>query len=45
MDAEFENHDQDILWPGVNEDELNDLFDVLDVSDARRRRWLNVSPA
>jgi len=44
-DAIFDNHDQDIRWPGINEDELHDLFDILDVSDIRRRRWMKLSPA
>lgn len=43
-DAIFENHDQDIKWHGVLENKMNDLFDMLDVSDSRRRRWLNVAP-
>ena len=44
-DAIFDNHQQDILWSGINKAELNELFDHLDVSEMRRRRWLNVSPA
>ena len=44
-DAIFDNHMQDISWPGINENELHDLFDILDVSDARRRRWMQLTPA
>ena len=44
-DAKFDNHKQDIRWPGVNQDKLHELFDILDVSDARRHRWLSLSPA
>lgn len=44
-DAIFDNHDMNIHWPGINKHELDDLFDTLDVSEARRHRWLNISPA
>ena len=43
-DALFDNHDQDIRWSGVIEDKIHEICDLLDVSDARRYRWLKLSP-
>ena len=42
-DAVFENHQRDIRWHGVNEDLLHELFDILDVSDIRRNKWMSLS--
>lgn len=42
-DAVFDNHEQSIRWQSVpDEDILHALFDRLNVSDQRRRRWLQV---
>lgn len=42
-DAVFDNHDKSIRWQGINdEDAFHELFDQLDASDSRRRRWLNM---
>lgn len=41
-DAIFDNHNDDIRWNGINEDALHEICDQLDVSDARRNRWLNI---
>ncbi|MDH5471355.1 MAG: flap endonuclease [Gammaproteobacteria bacterium] len=44
-DAEFKNHQQDIRWNGINEKILHQLMDVLDASDQRRQRWLQLQPS
>ena len=44
-DAVFDNHDQDIRWNGINEDAFHSLLDQLNASEARRQRWLQLSPA
>jgi 5'-3' exonuclease len=44
-DAIFDNHYQDIRWHSINKNMLHDLFDTLDISTTRRRRWLNLTPA
>jgi DNA polymerase I len=41
-DAVFENHKDDIGWNKIDENVFHELFDQLDVSDARRHRWLNI---
>jgi len=42
-DAVFDNHQQSIRWQSIpDEDVLHALFDQLDVSEQRRRRWLQV---
>jgi len=42
-DAVFDNHDQSIRWQGIpDEDEFHALFDQLNVSDQRRKRWLQL---
>ncbi|MCW9013452.1 MAG: flap endonuclease [Gammaproteobacteria bacterium] len=41
-DAEFDNHQQDIRWHGINEDAFHELFDRLDASNIRRKRWLSL---
>jgi len=42
-DAVFDDHDQHILWQGIpDEDAFHELFDRLDVSDQRRKRWLQL---
>ena len=44
-DAEFDNHLMDIRWQGIDEDAFHALFDQLDASPMRRKRWLNLQPA
>lgn len=40
-DAVFDDHEQSIRWQGVtDEDRFHKLFDQLNVSEQRRRRWL-----
>lgn len=42
-DAVFDDHEQHILWQGIpDEDAFHELFDQLDVSDQRRKRWLQL---
>lgn len=42
-DAIFENHDNHIRWQGIpDEDMFHQLFDQLNVSDQRRRKWLEL---
>jgi hypothetical protein len=42
-DAVFDNHQQSIRWQSIpDEDEFHALFDQLNVSDQRRRRWLQL---
>jgi len=41
-DAVFDNHKDDIRWNGINEDAFHEISDQLDISDARRNRWLNI---
>jgi 5'-3' exonuclease len=42
-DAIFDNHNQHILWQGIpDEDAFHTLFDRLNVSDQRRKRWLQL---
>ncbi len=42
-DAVFDNHEQSIRWQSIpDEDEFHALFDQLDVSEQRRRRWLQL---
>jgi len=42
-DAVFDNHKQSIRWQSIpDEDVLHVLFDQLNVSEQRRRRWLQV---
>ncbi|RDH82510.1 MAG: flap endonuclease [endosymbiont of Galathealinum brachiosum] len=42
-DAVFDNHDQHILWQGIPDEEtFHELFDKLNVSDQRRKRWLQI---
>jgi len=42
-DAVFDNHQQHILWQGIpDEDAFHALFDQLNVSDQRRKRWLQL---
>jgi len=42
-DAIFDDHEQHILWQGIpDEDQFHELFDKLNVSDQRRKRWLQL---
>lgn len=42
-DAIFDDHDQHILWQGIpDEDQFHELFDQLDASDQRRKKWLQL---
>ena len=42
-DAVFDNHDKHIRWQGIpDEDAFHELFDRLNVSEQRRRRWLQL---
>jgi len=42
-DAIFDDHEQHILWQGIpDEDLFHELFDQLNVSDQRRKRWLQL---
>jgi len=41
-DAAFDNHENDIRWNGINKDAFHEISDQLDISDARRNRWLNI---
>ncbi|MCW8933085.1 MAG: flap endonuclease [Gammaproteobacteria bacterium] len=42
-DAIFDDHEQHILWQGIpDEDVFHELFDQLNVSDQRRKRWLQL---
>ncbi len=42
-DAVFDNHENHIQWQGIpDEDAFHELFDQLNVSDQRRRRWLQL---
>jgi len=42
-DAVFDNHDQNILWQGIPDEIIfHKLFDQLNVSDQRRKRWLQL---
>ena len=42
-DAVFDNHDQNILWQGIPDETIfHKLFDQLNVSDQRRKRWLQL---
>jgi len=42
-DAVFDNHDQSIRWQGIPDaDEFHTLFDQLNVSEQRRKRWLQL---
>ncbi len=41
-DAVFDNHKDDIHWNSINEDAFHEISDQLDISDARRHRWLNI---
>ncbi len=42
-DAIFDNHDQHIVWKGIpDEDGFHELFDQLNISDQRRKRWLQL---
>ncbi|MCW9048222.1 MAG: flap endonuclease [Gammaproteobacteria bacterium] len=42
-DAIFDDHDQHILWQGIpDENVFHKLFDQLNVSDQRRKRWLQL---
>jgi len=41
--AVFDNHQQTILWQGIpDESAFHGLFDELNVSDQRRKRWLQL---
>jgi 5'-3' exonuclease len=44
-DAVFDNHEQDIRWLGINENDFHTLFDQLNASTQRRKRWLDLFPA
>ncbi len=42
-DAVFDNDQQSILWQGIpDENNFHQLFDQLNVSDQRRKRWLQL---
>jgi len=42
-DAIFDDHDKHILWQGIpDEDQFHELFDQLDASDQRRKKWLQL---
>lgn len=41
-DAVFDNHEQDIRWHGINENEFHALLDQLNAGNQRRKRWLEL---
>jgi hypothetical protein len=43
--AEFKGPKQDLLWQGIDEDALHQMFDKLNAGPGRRERWLNLYSA
>lgn len=41
-DAQFNGPKKDILWQGIEEELMHEVFDVLDASDMRRKKWLTL---
>lgn len=42
IDADFQGPKQDILWQGIEEELIHEVFNLLDAGDMRRKKWLTL---
>ncbi|MDH5516465.1 MAG: flap endonuclease [Gammaproteobacteria bacterium] len=42
IDAQFQGPKQDILWQGIEQELIHQLFDQLDAGEMRRKKWLTI---